>query len=54
MIIFYKYKFIFIYINKCGGISIIKVLILYLGKKDLIFGCLFKYEKFLEEYLKKY
>lgn len=54
MIVSYKYKFIFVYINKCGGISVMWVLLFFLGEDDLVLGGLFEIEKLFEEYLVKY
>ena len=38
MIISHKHKFIFIHINKCGGSSVTRALMPYLGPNDLVLG----------------
>lgn len=40
MIISYKYRFIFVHVNKCAGTSITRALFPYLGPDDLVLGCL--------------
>ena len=54
MIISHKHKFIFIHINKCGGSSVTRALMPYLGPDDLVLGGVKEAEKLSSEYLEKH
>ncbi|WP_202940772.1 sulfotransferase family 2 domain-containing protein [Alteromonas macleodii] len=51
MIVSHKYKFIFVHINKCGGTSVTRALLPFLGEDDLVLGGSSDTEKLSEEYL---
>lgn len=54
MIVSHKYKFIFVHINKCGGTSVTRALLPFLGEDDLVLGGSPETEKLSEEYLAKH
>ena len=49
MIISHKHKFIFVHPHRCGGTSVTRALLPYLGTKDEVYGCEKEYEILSEE-----